>query len=163
MSEISEAIEKAKEARSTRRGLQPQDRAGDRDPGAVPGVLGDAGQGRADRGDQPQIEASDLWAFFQAKTIRRTTLNTAADETDLLGRRPERSGRQGRDRTSRSKPGSKTAERYEFRPESRRRPQGAGERAKEAEAERDLSLAQYHHYELASAAFQIGIVLARRR
>jgi uncharacterized iron-regulated membrane protein len=34
------------------------------------------------------------------------------------------------------------------------------ERAKHAEHERDLALAKYHHYELASAAFQIGIVLA---
>ncbi len=34
------------------------------------------------------------------------------------------------------------------------------ERAKEEEGKRDLSLARYHHYELSSAAFQIGIVLA---
>ena len=34
------------------------------------------------------------------------------------------------------------------------------ERAKHAEEERDLSEAKYHHFELASAAFQIGIVLA---
>jgi hypothetical protein len=34
------------------------------------------------------------------------------------------------------------------------------ERAKHAEHERDLALAKYHHYEVASAAFQIGIVLA---
>ena len=32
--------------------------------------------------------------------------------------------------------------------------------AKEAEASRDLAMAKYHHYEVASAAFQIGIVLA---
>ena len=34
------------------------------------------------------------------------------------------------------------------------------EQAKETEDERDLATANYHHYELASAAFQIGIVLA---
>ena len=33
-------------------------------------------------------------------------------------------------------------------------------RAKQAEHERDEATAKYHHYELASAAFQIGIVLA---
>ena len=33
-------------------------------------------------------------------------------------------------------------------------------RAKAAEAKRDVSLASYHHYEVASAAIQIGIVLA---
>src|SRR3954469_13566301 len=30
------------------------------------------------------IEASNLWAFFQAKTIRQTTLRTAAEQTDAL-------------------------------------------------------------------------------
>ncbi len=34
------------------------------------------------------------------------------------------------------------------------------ERAKEAEHKRELALARYHQYEIASAAFQIGIVLA---
>jgi ABC-type nickel/cobalt efflux system permease component RcnA len=33
------------------------------------------------------------------------------------------------------------------------------ERAREAEHERDTALARYHNYEIASAAFQIGIVL----
>src|SRR5258705_446977 len=34
------------------------------------------------------------------------------------------------------------------------------EHAKHAEHERDLAMAKYHHFEVASAAFQIGIVLA---
>ena len=33
-------------------------------------------------------------------------------------------------------------------------------RALDAEKKRDTALAKYHHYEVASAAFQIGIVLA---
>ena len=32
-------------------------------------------------------------------------------------------------------------------------------RAKAEEEERDVAMAKYHHYEIASAAFQIGIVL----
>ena len=36
----------------------------------------------------------------------------------------------------------------------------AAARAKLGASKRDESLAKYHHYELASAAFQIGIVLA---
>ena len=32
--------------------------------------------------------------------------------------------------------------------------------AKAQEEDRDLAMAKYHHYEVASAAFQIGIVLA---
>ena len=34
------------------------------------------------------------------------------------------------------------------------------ERAKHAEHDSELAMARYHHYEIASAAFQIGIVLA---
>ena len=30
------------------------------------------------------IEASNLWAFYQSKTIRRTTLRTAAEQLALL-------------------------------------------------------------------------------
>ena len=29
------------------------------------------------------IEASNLWAFFQAKTIRQTVLRTAAEQTEI--------------------------------------------------------------------------------
>src|SRR2546429_9078015 len=31
------------------------------------------------------IEASNLWAFFQAKTIRQTVLRTAAEQTETYG------------------------------------------------------------------------------
>src|SRR5205814_2832943 len=31
------------------------------------------------------IEASNLWAFFQAKTIRQTVLRTAAEQTEVYG------------------------------------------------------------------------------
>jgi hypothetical protein len=54
----------------------------------------------------------------------------------------------------------RTAARYEDEadpPEGRKQLMA---RAKAAEEKRDTSLAKYHHYEVASAAFQIGIVLA---
>src|SRR5260221_5129254 len=35
------------------------------------------------------IEASNLWAFYQSKTIRRTTLRTAAEQTALLADSPK--------------------------------------------------------------------------
>ena len=59
---------------------------------------------------------------------------------------------------------TKTAARYRSEPEAAG---GKGEgtvelsrRAIEEQHKRDDSLARYHHYEVASAAFQIGIVLA---
>jgi uncharacterized membrane protein len=54
----------------------------------------------------------------------------------------------------------KTAARYRSDPETKEGSEQLAERAKHAEEERDLAEAKYHHYELASAAFQIGIVLA---
>jgi hypothetical protein len=54
----------------------------------------------------------------------------------------------------------KTADRYRSEPETGEGSEQLAARAKEAEHARDLSMARYHHYEVASAAFQIGIVLA---
>src|SRR5580704_17731647 len=42
------------------------------------------GKGAQNEANTKNIEASDQWAFFQAKDIRRTTLNVAADQTKLL-------------------------------------------------------------------------------
>ena len=105
------------------------------------------------------VKSSDTWAFFQAKDIRRTTLNAAADQTALLA-------------ASVTDPAAKaavdkqieawraTAARYESDPKTGEGRKELAERAREQEEERELALAKYHHYELASAAFQVGIVLA---
>jgi hypothetical protein len=53
----------------------------------------------------------------------------------------------------------KTAARYDSEPDTHEGRKELAARAKEAEENCNLSLAKYHHYELASAAFQIGIVL----
>jgi hypothetical protein len=104
------------------------------------------------------IKASDLWNFFQAKTIRRTVVLTAAEAkiaesvatNETTAREPI--AKQIAD-------WQKTAARYRSEPETREGTTELAERAKEAEHERDTLLARYHNYELASAAFQIGIVL----
>ena len=54
----------------------------------------------------------------------------------------------------------KTAARYRSEPDVQEGTVELAERAKAAEKKRDTALAKYHHYEVASAAFQIGIVLA---
>jgi hypothetical protein len=54
----------------------------------------------------------------------------------------------------------KTAARYRSEPETGEGTEQLAERAKHAEEERDLATAKYHHFELASGAFQISIVLA---
>ena len=105
------------------------------------------------------IEASDLWAFFQAKDIRRTVVSVAADQTNLLAAGlTDPAAKAALDKQVET--WRQTAERYESDPKAGNGRKELEEKAKGAEEERDLSTAKYHHYELASAAFQIGIVLA---
>ena len=98
------------------------------------------------------IEASNLWAFFQAKTIRQTVLRTAAEQTGIAGTSEEAKKQVDTWR--------KTAQRYQSEPETGEGRDELAKRAKEAEKKRDRAMAAYHQYELASAAVQIAIVLA---
>jgi hypothetical protein len=105
------------------------------------------------------VEASNLWAFFQAKSIRRTTVQIAAEQAKLgLGAAPDDATKAAVQKQIDD--WQKTAQRYRSEPETHEGTEQLAERAKEAEEERNLAEAKYHHYELASAAFQIGIVLA---
>ena len=105
------------------------------------------------------VEASNLWAFFQAKTIRITTLRTAMDSRKLDADAATDPAIKGA-LTKQIERWNATAGRYEDEadpPEGRKQLMA---RAKEAEHRRDTALAKYHHFEVASAGFQIGIVLA---
>ena len=104
------------------------------------------------------IEASNLWAFFQAKTVRMTVLRTAAEqlETEL----PLADARAREALEKRVASWRKTSERYDTEPETQEGRKELSARAKAAEKKRDYSLAAYHHFEIASAAVQIAIVLA---
>lgn len=98
------------------------------------------------------IEASNLWAFFQAKTIRQTVLRTAAEQVEAAN-----PGDAAKKQVAQWK---ETAERYQSEPETKEGRKELAARAKAAESKRDRAAAAYHHYELASAAVQIAIVLA---
>jgi hypothetical protein len=105
------------------------------------------------------VEASNLWAFFQAKTIRMTAVRTAADIAKLdLPATADPAVKAAKEKQIDT--WQKTAARYDDEPETNEGRKQLAERAKEAEHKRDLALARYHHYEIASAAYQIGIVLA---
>lgn len=104
------------------------------------------------------VEASNLWAFFQAKTIRITTLRTAADTRKIDADATTDEALKAA-MTKQIDGWLRTAARYEDEadpPEGRKQLMA---RALAAEHKRDTALAKYHHYEVASAAFQIGIVL----
>ena len=105
------------------------------------------------------VTSNDLWAFFQAKTIRMTVLSTAAEQMQIEADRATDADLKGR-LTKTIDTWKKTAARYNDEPETHEGRKQLAERAKEAEHQRDTALARYHNYEFASAAFQIGIVLA---
>jgi hypothetical protein len=161
MSEISEAIEKAKEG-----GLIEGGEGFNRKVALVIAILAlflafaeTLGKGAQTEATTKNIQVSDLWNFFQAKDIRRTTLNVAADQTNLLAAGvTDPTAKEAFNKQIET--WRKTAERYESDPQAGNGRKQLEEKAKEAEEERDLSLAKYHHYELSSAAFQVGIVLA---
>ena len=105
-----------------------------------------------------QITASNLWSFFQAKTIRQTTMRTAADTVEAQfreGAQPMPAGLKTQVDTWR-----KTAQRYESEPETNEGRKELAARAKVKEESRDKALAAYHMFEYGSAALQLAIVLA---
>jgi hypothetical protein len=104
------------------------------------------------------IEASDLWAFFQAKTIRQTVLRTAADTNAIQLAALNDAG--AKSMMKLIDDWKKTIDRFESEPATREGRKELTERARETEHRRDVNFAKYENYELASAAFQIGIVLA---
>jgi hypothetical protein len=117
------------------------------------------GKGAQTEAIDASVKSSDTWAFYQAKDIRRTVLNSSADQTALLT-------------ANTTDPAVKaaiekqiagwrqTAARYDSDPKTGEGRKELAERARDQEEERDLDLAKYHHYEISSAAFQVGIVLA---
>src|SRR5207249_4580372 len=116
------------------------------------------GKGAQTEAISKNVEASNLWAFFQAKSIRRTTVQTAAEQGKLsLGTANDATKAALQKQID---DWQKTASRYRSEPETGEGSEQLSERAKHAEHDRDEATAKYHHFELASAAFQIGIVLA---
>ncbi|SFD49591.1 protein of unknown function [Bosea sp. CRIB-10] len=105
------------------------------------------------------IEASNLWAFFQAKTIRGTTLRTATDamEVELAGATDPAI----RERLQKRIDGWKaTIARYDSEPETNEGRKELIVRAKAAEARRDISSARDDKYDIVSGLLQIAIVVA---
>jgi hypothetical protein len=117
------------------------------------------GKGAQTESISKNVEASNLWAFFQAKSIRRTVVQATSDQARLslgvIGDDAAKAALQ-----KQIDDWKKTADRYRSEPETGEGSEQLAARAKSAEHARDLAMAKYHHFEVASAAFQIGIVLA---
>lgn len=129
---------------------------------AVAEILGQSAQTKT---LQSNIEASNLWAFFQAKTIRKTVAETAADEMETMladGLTPTQRKRM-EERIARWRA---NAVRFETEPklvDGKEKGEGRKElmqRALEAEAARDKAGKKHYRFELGTGSFQIAIVLA---
>ncbi|GJE75440.1 DUF4337 domain-containing protein [Methylorubrum suomiense] len=101
------------------------------------------------------IEAANQWAYFQARTIRGTVLKTADEAIALLP-----PGADPAALKAKRDEWAATMARWESDPAKGEGRKELSAKAQGAEVRRDLALERYHHYELASAAIQIGIVLA---
>jgi hypothetical protein len=105
------------------------------------------------------IEAANLWAFFQARTIRQTTVRTAGETVELTRAATEdpaqQAALQGQIERWRDQ-----AARWESEPDTGEGRRELSARAQAAQTRRDRAFDAYEKYELASAAFQVAIVLA---
>jgi hypothetical protein len=104
------------------------------------------------------IKASDTWNFFQAKTIRQTAIRTASE--NAVVQLPLASIPEVKDAMSKQiGRWNETVARYESDPKEKDGRKELREIAEGFEHQHETTLARYHNYELASAGFQIGIVL----
>jgi uncharacterized protein DUF4337 len=102
------------------------------------------------------IQSSDLYAFYQAKTIRYHVLHAAVEGAEALAVD-----------ASHLSPGQKQIaiwksemERLDSEPSTRQGRKELLERAKAIEAERDAEAHSYHQFEYGAASLQLAIVLA---
>ncbi len=106
------------------------------------------------------IQASDTWAFYQAKTIRQTSNQLAADELDALlltqPNLPADARAQIQQRIDRER---STVARYESEPSTGDGKQELLVKAQAFEQRRDRAARQDPNFDFAQALFQIGIVL----
>src|ERR1051325_11271604 len=115
------------------------------------------------------IHASDTWAFYQAKSIRQTSLKVAADGLEADLRANPNMPADARDFIQKKVDEYRsTADRYEDEPDKDAPGdplKGEGRkqltaRAKDFEAQRDRAQKQDPNFDFAEALFQIAIVLA---
>lgn len=105
------------------------------------------------------IESADLWAFYQAKTIRSTLVHTAIEAAGLL---PDENVTEDRAaaRQKQIEGWKSEAQRFDSDPASHEGRKELAERAKAVGEARDEEIHAYHDFEYSAAALQLAIVMA---
>ena len=105
------------------------------------------------------IEATDTWAFYQAKTIRMTTLNAQARSLELEAM-DVRKGPRLEEMKKTIEEWRATANRYDSDPQGGEGRKELLAKARKIEAERDDFAAANGVFDLSSSALQLAILLA---
>jgi len=109
---------------------------------------------------QENILAANTYAFYQAKSIRQTTLKVAAADMELqLLREPAMNAAAKEATQKKIDDYKKTIDRYESEPETKEGKKELMVRAKEHEAVRDHAIRQDPWFDYAEGGLQIAIVL----
>jgi Domain of unknown function (DUF4337) len=103
------------------------------------------------------VEATNQWAFFQAKTVRQTVIRTAAEELEAQFKD---AGTMPAAVKSQIEAWRKTVARYDSEPETNEGRKELAASAKAHAEKREVARSAYHLFEYGSAAFQLAIVLA---
>ena len=126
-------------------------------------LLAITGLGGANAGKEAtnnNIYAANFYAFYQAKNIRQTDLNLAADTIELAFLQDTNLGAEAKAALkAKADAYRKTSARYETEPETNEGKKELMVRAKEFEKKRDHALKQDPYFDYAEALLQIAIVL----
>lgn len=108
------------------------------------------------------IQASNLWAFYQAKNSRQTSLKVGADLLEAQMRLQDKSltPETRQSLAKKIQDYNETVARYESEPENAEGKKELSARAQAFEVQRDRAMKQDTNFDLAEALFQIAIVLA---
>ncbi len=101
-----------------------------------------------------QVEASNLWAFFQAKSIRKTTTDVALQSAQISPNAEDPKV------AEQIKKWAAASKRYDTEPDTGEGRKELAERAKKAQALGELANHKYHNLEISSGVLQVAIVLA---
>lgn len=124
-------------------------------------ICGVGGGNASKDATRAHIEASNTWSFFQAKNIRRASINLAADDLDLrLATQsdlaaPARKVIEDKARDYRSQAQKLTSD-----PERKEGLDELFQKGKALEVERDVALRKDPYFDWSQAVLQIAIVLA---
>lgn len=109
---------------------------------------------------QENILAANTYVFYQAKSIRQTTLKVAATDMELQLLREPAMNTAAKEATQKKiEDYKKTIDRYESEPETKEGKKELMVRAKEHEAIRDHAIRQDPWFDYAEGGLQIAIVL----